>query len=375
MEHKSTVLIVDDEPMIRDTLELLLYNEGYNLIFAANGQEAIEKAAEYVPDVVLLDVMMPDMDGFEVCRRLRADDFLAEVPIVMLTALDDKESRLTGIEAGADDFTSKPYDKNELRARVRTIVRLNRYRSLLTEKEKFIKAVRESELLYRTLTESMADGALLVQESKVLFANKAFNNILGYEDAEDFVGRKASELFQGESNPFFEKVFDPCTDEGNIEPVFRGTCLTKAGREIWISAISSIITWKTEPAVLVTVRNITEDALREIALQEKSEQIRKEYARLKSTVKERYKFGNIIGKSAAMQKVYENILKAAATDANVIVTGESGTGKELAAKAVHDLSDRTEGPFVPVNCGAIPENLVESEFFGHKKRCFHRCPY
>ncbi|MDM8522250.1 response regulator [Desulfococcaceae bacterium HSG8] len=131
MEYKSTILIVDDEPMNHDIFKALMYKEGYDLISAANGLEAIEKAREYMPDVILLDVMMPEMDGFEACRRLRADDLLAEVPIVMVTTLDDKESRLTGIEAGADDFLTKPYDKDELRARVRTIVRLNRYRGLL----------------------------------------------------------------------------------------------------------------------------------------------------------------------------------------------------------------------------------------------------
>jgi len=131
MEYKSTILIVDDEPMNHDIFEALMHREGYNLISASNGPEAIEKAREYVPDVILLDVMMPEMDGFEACRRLRADDLLAEVPIVMVTTLDDKESRLTGIKAGADDFLTKPYDKDELRARVRTIVRLNRYRGLL----------------------------------------------------------------------------------------------------------------------------------------------------------------------------------------------------------------------------------------------------
>jgi transcriptional regulator with PAS, ATPase and Fis domain len=98
--------------------------------------------------------------------------------------------------------------------------------------------------------------------------------------------------------------------------------------------------------------------------------LRKENRRLRSSISDRYRFGDIIGKSQAMQAVYELILKAAASDASVIVSGESGSGKELAARAIHRLSDRREGNFVPVNCGAIPSELMEREFFGHLKGAF-----
>ena len=134
--HKSTILIADDERLSRNLMQALLSTEGYNLAFARNGTEALAKAADLAPDLILLDVMMPDMDGFEVCRRLRADPLLATVPVIMVTALDDHNSRARGIEAGADDFISKPFNRAELQARVRTITRLNRYR-LLREQAKF----------------------------------------------------------------------------------------------------------------------------------------------------------------------------------------------------------------------------------------------
>ncbi|MFZ0240535.1 MAG: sigma 54-interacting transcriptional regulator [Desulfobacterales bacterium] len=98
--------------------------------------------------------------------------------------------------------------------------------------------------------------------------------------------------------------------------------------------------------------------------------LRKENVRLRSSISERYRFGDIIGKSQKMQEVYELILKAAASDASVIVFGESGSGKELVARAIHKLSDRQNGDFVPVNCGAIPKELMEREFFGHMKGAF-----
>ncbi len=98
--------------------------------------------------------------------------------------------------------------------------------------------------------------------------------------------------------------------------------------------------------------------------------LREENVRLKANIKERYRFGKIIGKSPVMQKIYELILKAAASDAGVIVYGESGTGKELVAEAIHEMSDRKEKPFVAVNAGGVAETLLESEFFGYKKGAF-----
>ena len=111
------------------------------------------------------------------------------------------------------------------------------------------------------------------------------------------------------------------------------------------------------------ISDITEHKLEE-------QQLRKENIKLKSFIKERYKFGDIIGKNASMQDVYERISKAAATNANVIIYGESGTGKELVAREIHRMGDQPDKPFVPVNCSAIPENLFESEFFGYKKGAF-----
>src|ERR1039458_10483566 len=129
------ILIVDDDPPTRETLTTLLSVGSYELVTATNGTEALIIASELLPDLILLDVMMPVVDGFEVCRRLRADPRLAEVPIIMLTALDDRASRLRGLEAGADDFLNKPFDGSELRTRVRTITRLNRYRRLVDRSE------------------------------------------------------------------------------------------------------------------------------------------------------------------------------------------------------------------------------------------------
>ncbi|MHC9538159.1 MAG: response regulator [Vulcanimicrobiota bacterium] len=169
MTSITTILIVDDEPGGREALEGLLSGQGYVLAFAVNGSEAISRADALQPDLILLDVMMPDMDGFEVCRRLRANELLAEVPIVLLTALDDQDSRLSGIEAGADDFISKPYNRAELRARIKTITRLNRYRRLLIEREQA-----------EWVLERSGEGFLIIgSDDRILYANVKARLYLG----------------------------------------------------------------------------------------------------------------------------------------------------------------------------------------------------
>jgi signal transduction histidine kinase len=120
------VLIVDDEATARDTLEAFLYKEGHELYFAGNGQEALAQLETVCPDTILLDVMMPEMDGFTLCRRLKAHEQWRHIPVILISALDDKESLVRGLDAGADEFLTKPVNSLELRARLRNMLRLKR---------------------------------------------------------------------------------------------------------------------------------------------------------------------------------------------------------------------------------------------------------
>lgn len=151
MPQLSRILIVDDNELGREALGDCLALEGYELLYADNGVTALEMADAWLPDVILLDVMMPGMDGFEVCRRLRSHPVLADVPVLLVTALDDRRSKISGLDAGADDFITKPFDRLELRARIRTITRLNRYRKLRDEHARLETAYQRLLELNRSL--------------------------------------------------------------------------------------------------------------------------------------------------------------------------------------------------------------------------------
>jgi two-component system, OmpR family, phosphate regulon response regulator PhoB len=120
------VLIIEDEPDIRDLLAFHLEREGYAVTKAGNGAEGLRLARAASPDLILLDLMLPEMDGFEVCRRLRQDPATQGVPLVMLTARGDEVDRVLGLELGADDYVVKPFSPREVVARVRAVLRRSR---------------------------------------------------------------------------------------------------------------------------------------------------------------------------------------------------------------------------------------------------------
>ncbi len=134
-KERSRILIVDDEALIRQLLEDDLVSQGYQVVTAQDGEEAMEKVAAEPPDLILLDVMMPKLDGYEVCRRLKSDPRTILIPVVMVTSLQATPERIKGIEAGADDFLTKPFNEQELMTRVRSLLRLKRHTDELENAE------------------------------------------------------------------------------------------------------------------------------------------------------------------------------------------------------------------------------------------------
>lgn len=148
------ILLVDDEPSLQKMLQHVLEREGFNVEIAADGEEALEKFAKFEPHLIILDIMLPKLDGTEVCRRIRSK---SDVPILMLTAKDDEVDRVVGLELGADDYVTKPFAPRELVARVRAIMR----RAAVPAGQ------RPDELSYDGLKVNLPSRRVMVRESEV----------------------------------------------------------------------------------------------------------------------------------------------------------------------------------------------------------------
>lgn len=157
MARRPCVLVVDDDDLARETLVSLLAKEPVDVAEASSGREALAFAAEHPVDVILLDVMMPGMTGFETCKRLKADARLAAIPVIFVTALDSHKDLLEGLDAGAEEFVSKPVNRTEMRARVRSMLRMKQQYDALQE-------VNERLSLVSRLREEMA--SFLVHDLK-----------------------------------------------------------------------------------------------------------------------------------------------------------------------------------------------------------------
>lgn len=244
----GTILVVDDDATSRKILGSILLADGHELAFASYGLEALRQAANIIPDLVLLDAVLPGMDGFEICRRLRSDPLLAEVPVIIVTSLTDRDSRLQGIEAGADDFLSKPVDAVELKARVRAITRLNRYRQLLEERMKFERLVKLS-----------PNGIVIVNaDGRILLANAEMQNLVQADTTHHLTDKAVQEFFVADQSDrctdAIQHMIAHPTDSHNFET----TCLRLDGSHFPAEIDVSSIEWDSTLAVQFIVRDITE---------------------------------------------------------------------------------------------------------------------
>jgi two-component system cell cycle response regulator len=134
-EASNTILVVDDEWMNRELLQAHLESAGYGVLLAANGTKALEIAAHEEVDLILMDVRMPGMNGYEVCVQLKTQPATSHIPVIILTGLDDDEYKLKALEAGADDFISKPFDSVVMMARIRSLLRIKTLHDELDRRE------------------------------------------------------------------------------------------------------------------------------------------------------------------------------------------------------------------------------------------------
>ena len=255
----AKILLVDDTPENLKVLRQTLEAEGYSILVATSGEAALKVASRARPDIVLLDVVMPGMDGFETCRRFKQDVVTQDIPLIFITARAETEAVVEGFRAGGVDYIVKPFQAEEVLIRVQTHLKIDRLAHELARKNEELSRTN------RQLQEEIA-------QRKVLSAE----------------------------------------------------------------------------------RNRLSDRLSLISSQEA----------------ERWGISGFVGRSSTIGGILKRIGLVQKTGASVLITGESGTGKELIARAIHHGSPRSSGPFIPVNCSAIPKDLAESTLFGHVRGAF-----
>lgn len=509
--HDLIILFVGDVPQQAALLIALLQESGYHVQIALNGEHVVTQLVHYQHiDLVLLNVMLPGIDGFEVCRLLKQHEATWDIPVIFLTARDDLSDTLKAFEVGGIDCLTTPFFPKEILARIHTHIRLRKLQQqYLQQLERF-----------RVLSQTTFEGILIVYQDAIIEMNEVGLQLFGYERQElltrplasvlpevsqitlqpqempappteiiglkkdgsrfpleirikviphhddqayilalrDLTWQKHAEqelhqyreglellvaqrtaelhqanqslqqnilerqqvehalqisqqqyrqlaehidegigIIQGEqfvfTNPALRLMLPklslrkagPATYAEEYQTEFERylqAYQTKTLRAAWqltyrangspryLEGRFSAITWNGGHAILLTMRDITVAKQKELALAAEQEQLEQENRALKVMMTQRERFGKLVGKSPAMQLVYETILKAAHTDVNVSIYGESGTGKELVARTIHQYSARQQYPFIPVNCSAIPEPLFESELFGYCKGAF-----
>ena len=241
----------------------------------------------------------------------------------------------------------------------------------ITAKMEAEEALKDSERLYRQVTEHLAEGVAVFQGEEVVFYNEAMRKWFDRFSPNEFPvrGGRGSSLPENVHTKIQELSMS-MDKEGSREEIFTFSLSALDGEEIWTEVRCTAVKWSGRSSLMTTFHDITQAKARELAIKNEAEGLKRENIKLRSTMSYRYRLGPIIGKSDSMQKLYELVIKAANSEANVIITGESGSGKELIAQTIFNLSNHYKEAFTPVNCGAIPETLFESEFFGHKKGAF-----
>lgn len=367
-----SILIVDDEIANLKLLAELLTQQGYQVRPTESPQLAIDSAFSQPPSLILLDVKMPIIDGFEVCRRLKQDARTRDIPVIFISALQSTDDKVRGFEAGGVDFITKPIQEDEVLARVRTHMELRHMRNNLEQLVLMRSAeLGKSEAKYRGLVDNAVVGVFAsTLDGRFTFVNDAMVRLYDFDTPEQMIAEGSLSRWKDLSKR--ELLMADLNTQGVVTNREAET-VTHKGRHIHI--IFSVK--RVAEDIIGMVMDITDRKQAELQLQKAYEEIKQlqskleaESAYLQDEIKLEHNFENIIGQSEPLKYVLNRVQMVAPQDSAVIILGETGTGKELIARAIHQLSARSGRPLVKVNCAALPDDLIESELFGREKGAY-----
>lgn len=353
-QSTPAVLMVDDTPANLGVLYEVLSTAGYSVLVAEDGESALERAAYAQPDLILLDVMMPGIDGFETCRRLKEQPETQAIPIIFMSALSDTVDKIRGLQLGAVDYITKPFQHEEVLARVHTHLTLQQLKRTLAEREARLSALVTSAMDAILTFDDEGLITLFNPAAETMFACNA-TEALG-QPLDNFLAEPLRQVVRDYQRRGEARLWVP-----------EGLQALRANGQVF--AIEATLS-----RTLVTGQMLYTMILRDIEARQQAEaafnRLHGLNLYLRDEIQAEHDFEEMIGASMALRTVLQDVEAVAGTQASVLITGETGAGKELIARAIHNRSARQAKPLIKLNCAAIPANLAESELFGHEKGAF-----
>jgi two-component system response regulator HydG len=345
---ETAILIVDDEISLRNTFRIFLKRAGYQTVIAVDSfKEAVKAVSARMFDLIICDIFLEGDSGIDLLRRFK--ELGVRCPVVIVTGYPHFETASDALRLGAFDYLHKPVEKETLLKTARLAIQ--QYR--LEQEKKEAELAKESYRRFlETIFKSVSDSIVSVDHNLTILKMNEAADLLFKELDLDL--REGSTLDSLRQHKDLQQLIDRTTRvlRTGVEVMdHRVECPTQDGRKVLSVCISPLDNGSGEIGGVVLVA-------RDMTYKEQHQG------------RERNRFHRMIGASPAMQQVYLMIENIGPVDSSVLITGGSGTGKELVVHALHQESPRRNRPLVMVDCTAIPDNLLESELFGHKKGSF-----
>lgn len=395
-KRKGNIVVIDDEPANLDSLLTILTEHGYSARSAADGETGLQLVRRELPDLVLVDVNMPGMNGYQVCASLKNDPITRKIPLILILSIDNSINQPKAMLSGSVDYITSPFDAEEVLWRIETHSCLCRLRDNLESAirgrnaepamtgDEVERALQEAIALTRITGRKHAEEKVREQEAElrqVLDFAPQHIAVLGPGGSRLYTNRASLdyygltlEAWQGCDPGRFVHPDDlermasvdqqPESSQASVHGV-EVRLLRKDGTYRWFLVHrNSLRDGRGDLVRWYVAATDIEDRKRA------EERLQTENVALREEIDKTSMFEEIVGSSKPLKTVLSSIAKVAPTDSTVFITGETGTGKELIARAVHKRSQRAGRAFVSVNCAALAPTLISSELFGHERGAF-----